>query len=486
MKIENRLIRLALINSLLFVVGGLISFLALWSSTHEWESYLYSVKERREILLEAYSQAGYGNGIHAFKNLVLRRDPVYRDRAARTLDLAVAELNRYLEIPQLTASETRTIRIFRDVLTQYRHNVDVAAGLIARGRSVAEIDRAVAIDDLPAIAALEALRDELSARQITASEQLAKRRLQIFVALSVFFGGGLLLGILAARRVSKNMTGRLGALLESSRKIAREQLDEPVKVPGDDELNFLAERMDEMRAHLKGSLEGLRRSNAELERFAFVASHDLQEPLKKIQIYGDLLEHECAGSLGEDGNLYVSKIRASSRHMSEIILSVMEYARLSGDNGRFAEVDLDALLSEIEQDMEITIRERGATVAKEGTLPKVAANRAQLKQWFQNLISNAIKFAKDREPARVTVRAVPARVAGRIKLQVADEGIGFDPAQKHKIVAPFGRLHPRSRYPGAGIGLAICSRVAENHGSELEIESEPGLGSRFGMELPLA
>lgn len=220
---------------------------------------------------------------------------------------------------------------------------------------------------------------------------------------------------------------------------------------------------------------------AGLEAFAALAAHELQEPLRKLQMFGDLLK-PGAGATAEEAAEYVARMREAARRMGRLVEDILAYSR-SGVGPRPREaVDLGAAAAEAAADYRaLAVLEGGALEV--GPLPSVPGDRAQLRQLFGCLLSNAFKFRRPGVPPRVTVGGVPAG-AGFVGVAVADNGIGFDEALAPRIFEPFQRLHRRTDYEGSGLGLALCARIAARHGGSVSARSVPGQGSTFTVVLP--
>jgi PAS domain S-box-containing protein len=244
---------------------------------------------------------------------------------------------------------------------------------------------------------------------------------------------------------------------------------------------------------LQKQAKELARSNAELEQFAYVASHDLQEPLRKIQAFGDRLKTKCADSLSDDGRDYLGRMQNAAGRMQTLIQDLLALSRVATHPQPFAPVDLHAVVWDVVSDLESRIEQLGGRV-EIGALPAVMADRLQMSQLLQNLIGNALKFHKpgQRPVVHVRAEAVPpafdaaphAPTAPLCRLIVQDNGIGFDPKYQERIFQVFQRLHGRNEYEGSGIGLAICRKIAERHGGSITAESTPGSGARFIVTLP--
>ena len=226
-------------------------------------------------------------------------------------------------------------------------------------------------------------------------------------------------------------------------------------------------------------VEELRRSNAELEQFAYVASHDLQEPLRMMASYTQLLARRYKGNLGDDADEFIGHVVDGAHRMQAVINDLLQYSRVGKRGGSLTPTDAEAAFEAARANLRAAIGESGAQVTSEG-LPTVMGDRTQLVQLFQNLIGNAIKFRSE-DPPRVHVEA--ERRDGEWLFAVRDNGIGIEPQYAGRIFMIFQRLHSRTEYPGTGIGLAICKKIVERHGGELWVESVPGEGSTFRFTL---
>lgn len=226
----------------------------------------------------------------------------------------------------------------------------------------------------------------------------------------------------------------------------------------------------------------LEASNEELQNFATVAAHDLQEPLRKIQSFGERLKTKAKDVLTPELMDYVDRIQSSAERMRRLIDDLLSYSRVASRAQPFEPVDLNQLLSEVLTDLEVRIEQADAKIHV-GKLPRIEADPAQIRQLFQNLLSNALKFKK---PGVAPEIAVDATVSGNIcTVTVQDNGIGFEEKYLDRIFKIFQRLHGRFEYEGTGIGLAICRRIVERHGGTLTARSAPGEGATFIAELPL-
>jgi len=224
----------------------------------------------------------------------------------------------------------------------------------------------------------------------------------------------------------------------------------------------------------------LRARNEELQQIAYIASHDLQEPLRTMRSYVEVLAEECRDQLDETARASLDFIVGASVRMQGLIRALLDYARLDGAKQR-QRTDTRVLLDDVLADLAALIERTGAQV-EVGELPTLEVYRAEFGQLLQNLLSNAIKFRKPDVPPHVRVEAEPQ--GDRWLFRVIDNGIGFDMRFKDKIFLLFQRLHPRTAYEGAGIGLAHCKKIVTLHGGEIGCQSEPGVGSTFFFAIP--
>jgi PAS domain S-box-containing protein len=243
---------------------------------------------------------------------------------------------------------------------------------------------------------------------------------------------------------------------------------------------------------LKAFTRQLQRSNLDLELFASVAAHDLQEPLRKIQAFGDRLQTKCGDALGEQGREYLDRMLTSAQRMRALINDLLTFARLTTKAGPFEPVDLARVAREVVSNLEARIQQTAGRV-EVGPLPTVDADPSQMRQLLQNLIGNALKFHRPGEPPVVKVEgellpepASPFKGQGRslCQIRVQDNGIGFEEKYLDRIFEVFQRLHGRHEYEGTGVGLAICRKIAERHGGSITARSAPAQGATVLVTMP--
>lgn len=250
--------------------------------------------------------------------------------------------------------------------------------------------------------------------------------------------------------------------------------------------SILEDRVQERTAELNITNQALARSNRELEQFASIASHDLQEPLRKIQAFGDRLSTKFGDKLGLQGQDYLVRMNRSATRMRTLIDSLLTFSRVTTKAQEFVGVDLNAVARDVMSDLESLIQATRGTV-EIGELPVIEADEVQLGQLLQNLIGNALKFHKPDEPpvVKVTAQTIESGDGVMCEISVSDYGIGFDEKYLDRVFEVFQRLQGRQQYEGTGVGLAICRKIAARHGGDITARSEPGVGSTFVVTLPV-
>jgi len=337
------------------------------------------------------------------------------------------------------------------------------------------------------------------------------------------FAASLLVALLLSAILQRAISEPIQRLVQTAAAVAQGK-DFSVRATksSDDEMgtlvasfNAMLEQIQQRNAALTGSLAHLQkaqdslvertleverinrelaRSNRELEGFASVASHDLQEPLRKITAFGDRLRTRCATALDETALDYLERMHNAAGRMQTLIDDLLAYSRVTTKAQPFVPVDLGQVAREVLSDLELRIEKTGARIDL-GELPTLEADPLQMRQMLQNLLSNALKFQRPGVPPAIRVaawtldgdatlsRRFPAAF-GMCQIAIEDNGIGFDEKHVDRLFKPFQRLNPQSAYEGTGIGLAICGKIAERHGGSITAASTPGEGTRFLVTLP--
>ena len=299
--------------------------------------------------------------------------------------------------------------------------------------------------------------------------------------------GVLGLSLLGAGLTARFIQRRLAKLRDHALAISGGDLSHRIEVEGISELaevsqamNDMAQEMEDRRAALERTVEDLKRSNQELEQFAYVASHDLQEPLRSITGFVQLLERRYKGKLDEDANKFIEYVVEAVGRLHQLINDLLAFSRVGSRGKPMTQVDLNAVLGQAKVNLSSAITQSGAVIHND-PLPTVTGDQAQLTMLLQNLLANAIKFRAEAPPE---IHVSARRDGNAWVISVQDNGIGIEPQYFDQIFVIFQRLHTRAKYPGTGIGLAICRKIVTRHGGRIWVDSTVNEGSKFCFTLP--
>lgn len=308
----------------------------------------------------------------------------------------------------------------------------------------------------------------------------------------------IVLGAAVAYVFTRSISRPIQEFTVAAREVSGGNLERRVEVRTQDEIGELASTFNEMTVSLRESKEdlegkiqqrtkeldeankGLKASNAELEQFAYVASHDMQEPLRMIRSYLEMLSRRYKGQLDSDADEFIGYAVDGVDRLQRMIDDLLALSRVGTKGEPFRRIDCNVVLNEIISNLKVAIETNDAIITSD-RLPTVIGDELQLSQLFQNLLGNAMKFRSEAAP-KIHVSA--ERRPGEWVFSVRDNGIGIDPQHFERVFVVFQRLHSRDKYPGTGIGLAICRKIAERHGGRIWVESQPGKGSTFYFSIP--
>ena len=360
--------------------------------------------------------------------------------------------------------------------------------------AVAQADRGkTEFDSLRA--ALTAQQSHLAQRRDAARAGLQSARVQRDWLFSAIAAVIVVLAVLVFVGLRRGVNGPLERLTSQVRAVAGGDFEQPITGSGPTDLRRLAQDVEAMRERLARELTrsqaardevdayaaDLARSNAELEQFAYVASHDLQEPLRKVASFCQLLQRRYASQLDDRADQYISYAVDGANRMQTLINDLLVFSRVGRVHDQYAPVDLDQVWARTVDSLSVSLDESGAELGQD-PLPVVAGDRTQLGLLLQNLISNAVKFRSPDRAPRISLTAEPEGTMWRFAF--TDNGIGIDPEFAERVFVIFQRLHTREAYPGNGIGLAMCKKIVEFHGGTIAVDLGHSDGTRILFTLP--
>jgi signal transduction histidine kinase len=372
-------------------------------------------------------------------------------------------------------------------LTQLHAQIQAAEAESTREIAAVRSGVPVAVDNAGELALVDAVRataagigDALSLQiRISAVDaQIAASESTRFVIVASLLGA--VFSLIVAVVVTLSISAPLRRLRASADRIAAGEMVEPLPSRRGDEIGSLSRAMTTMVRKLNHQAAELKTSNADLEQFAYIASHDLQEPLRMVSGFTGLLKRRYRGKLDADADEYIDFAVGGANRMQALINDLLSFSRVGREEVAGKPVDTQLALDQALANLQSAIEERSALVSS-GQLPTVWADHGMLVRLFQNLLSNALKFCKAERPI---VRVAAERSGPDWVFSVADNGIGIDAQYKDRIFLIFQRLHKQSEYPGTGIGLAVCRRIVERNGGRMWLESELGKGTTFFFTLP--
>lgn len=435
-----------------------------------------------DAAVRAFALSGEEEMLAAYAGFDIGRVAELRQRAGTQLERAPEVTATFDELGEAVA---RWVEHGADpVVAQTRQDgpgIGVAPSLQADGDLFAEVRETAA-----------SARAELLHHRETTATQLSSWRRAFAGAMGVIAITAVAVGTGLWLYLRRWVTGPLDRLAADSRAVTEGELDREVRGTGPNEVVALAADVDQMRrmlvtqlAEVEAARVELEASNRDLEQFAYVASHDMQEPLRKVASFTQLLERRYSDQLDDRARQYIGFAADGAKRMQRLIQDLLAFSRLGRGGQQPEPVDLGDALAEALDNLAETITENGAQVSVTTELPTVVGHRVPLTQLLQNLVGNAVKFqAPDRAP-QISLGA--ERVGTEWLLWCADNGIGIEPRHAERVFAIFQRLHPKNDYPGTGIGLAMCQRIVELHGGRIWVEPQPqtpGTTVRWTLPVP--
>ena len=472
------------------------------SVDEELESYVAQLQEFKSISLNIQEFLLFNQDLERFKSLI-QRLPLLGSPYAVTVsmqerDLLVQAMNRRADQIQDDAAQDLLLLPLSEIDSRLRatNNLfDSALSLIELSLLQKRLSTALTAltDEVPAVA--EQIRSQSESLLVNVFEET----MEGLEGYRWVMMGGLGIALLMVGSVSYWLVYRqtvlpLGQISGQLDSVGTENFTSSNQPYFIQELSDLSLAVDDLdKAHkqmqskdvqLKATNRELRRANEDLEQFAHVASHDLQEPLRMLQQFSDLLEEDYQKELDDDGKYYIKTISNAARRMSNMIRDTLQYAKSSRANQDMINVDLEQILELVINDKQVVINESGSTITV-GKLPCVIANATGMTQLFGNLLVNAIKYRREGVSSQITIDAHYPSTVPIVEITVKDNGVGIEAKFLERIFSPFERL-ATSSVSGTGLGLAICTKVCESHNWTIDVSSEVGEGSSFKIGVPLA
>jgi signal transduction histidine kinase len=455
---------------------------------HRWLSHTKEVIAEaggiHRLLLEAHND---------MRGFVITGDPAFArayEEAVQVLPQKIAALRRRVRDP---AQRLRITRIADDASTLLGYLGELN-GFMQAGKPEQAI---AAIKALTGHERMNDLRQEIDAFLGQQHELEKARDLAVeerWRHEDWWLGTGavaaLLLGLALTYAFSRGISRRLNAMVQNAEGLAEGEAPLPA-LGGEDEIARVDQAFHTMATTLRRRTADLNASNRELQDFAAIASHDLQEPLRKIEAFGSRLKTKYDEVLDEPGRDYLARMLAATVRMRQLINDLLSFSRVTTKARAFVTVDLAAVAQEVVSDLEGRMYETGGRV-EVGALPTIEAEPLQMRQLLQNLIGNGLKFHREGEPPVVRIEGrlldpsdppVEAPAPRRCEIQVQDNGIGFEEVYSERIFELFQRLHGRDEYEGTGMGLAICRKIVTRHGGTIRAHSAPRHGATFIVTL---
>ncbi|MFE4450116.1 ATP-binding protein [Streptomyces sp. NPDC056796] len=413
-----------------------------------------------------------------------------QDRLARVRSLVRGEQPYAGDLERIeeAAQEWRALRA-EPLIAAVRANGPTGASSAPIMRSKAEFDTLRAL-----YTTQQSHLDEARDAARAGLDDARSTRDRVLIALVI----GFVLAVVSLSLLLRRVVGRpLGALTAASDRVRSGAFSSKIEVRGPSDVRAVAAAAEDMRRRLVAELaesqeretllaeqtSELRRSNSELEQFAYVASHDLQEPLRKVASFCQLLEKRYSAELDDRGRQYIDFAVDGAKRMQVLINDLLTFSRVGRVQQSWKPVDLDAALDRALTNLTLAVEESGAVVVREEPLPELLGDSTSLTMVWQNLIGNAVKFRRTDTPCRITVGCV--REGDDWHLTVADNGIGIAPEFADKVFIIFQRLHARDEYEGTGIGLSLCRKIIEFHGGRIWLDPEPAEGTLIHFTLPV-
>lgn len=485
MKITKKLLIITLLPIILLILSEVISFYHLKKSNDETVEFLNNIIERQNKISNIHSLLGYGRGIHAFKNYVLRGNSEYLLTADLTLKEALKEIDSYLLLRPLSLTEKSTLDTLKKTVSIYLSKLPEVTKLRNEGKSIQEIDYSVRIDDTQTIQELGNLDRFYTELRSKEAEEIDNNFQSLLKFIFICYFIIIILSYLLTSKISFELARSISSLMEQSKQISLFNFNSKevhFTGNGSDELQELEIKMRNMGNTIQDAFIKLEKSNKELENYAFVTTHNIKSPLKKVSSFIEIINQDLKDKKYDKVEVYSEKIYKLVSKMNSNINSLLEYALLSHKDFEFQEVDINKIISASEEILSQEINLNNCQILK-SNIPPVQGNESLLTTLFNNLITHSIKYKKENVPLSLTINYELNQSRCRIKF--SDNGQGFDNEELYAIIEPYNQINFFPKVNGVGLALANCKKIIEQHKSTFIFNSEKGVGTTFEFELPL-
>ena len=481
MNITKKLFFISIVPLILLILITIISIIALAANRSKSISYFDEIGSRQDKLQEIYYSLGYTGGIHAFKNYIIRRSDKYYKVAKSKLNNSQNLIDEYLKISSISPIENNNLNVVKSTLEKYLQNLDTARSM--QDLNTNELDKIVKIDDGPANKSLNLLTNHLKTIKSKTRKEITKLYKDTITFIGVSTIIILIITLLFNHNFNKNFIDSFAKLisLSSYLKKGNYEIEKPDSYP-DDELGQFQKLLVDIALKFDSTLNQIKRSNEHLKEFVYIASHDLQEPIKKSSNYIDLVRIINKNKVDEQTNKYLELIKKNTTHMHDLVTALLNYSKLSNHELKKDEWDLNLIIKDAIAIIEDKLRSKNGEIILEREFPVIYGERTLLISVFQNLFSNAIKYSDPERAPLIKINFI-TKNEKRILISVSDNGVGFNEEYIDTILRPFGRLTGTKKEKGLGIGLASCKRIIDLHRGWLRVSSVEGKGSTFSFSL---
>ncbi len=484
MKISRRIYSIALIPLFLFFLGVLLSGKVVFDSNSVVKDYFEKVSKRQDLLYEIFESFGYGGGIHSFKNYVLRHDHKYKEIANSKLLNTLSLLEKYENIPDLSQTERESIPIIKRTVQEYLSKLEIAEKLILEKEEIILIDKEVKVDDDPALKAINEIQLFFRTFKADSFKEVESKSVKAIYVISIMMLLSFLLSIVLSSRISNKILTSIRNLVHISTMISNDNIhsvsEKDIHEIEETELKKLGTTLYQTANILNTTISDLKSSNEKLSNFAYAASHDLQQPAKKISMYVDLLDMEME-DISSECKSYLVEIKSSSLRMISLIKGILSYSKLGSEGVEFESLNTNEMIQKVLNLLEVDLLKIDVNL-KIDKFPNVYGNQPLLVSLFQNIISNSIKYRNPDTVLEIQILKAQEN-EGSFRVTIIDNGKGFDSTYLATALRPFGRLNEDRGISGIGLGLSMSKKILELHKSQIEIESTEGKGTKVSFIL---